>query len=157
MNEHIIAIDPGLKGGLATYTPQEGLNVRRMPLNEDRKFDIKLVAEFLSEQSRDATVVIERQHSMPKQGVASTFTTGFNFGQLVGLAVGMGFTVEVVSARTWKGALLPDPADRRGKEGTIRFVQERWPDTSFIPPRCRSVHDGLADAAAIVAYWIGRP
>jgi crossover junction endodeoxyribonuclease RuvC len=128
-----------------------------MPLNEDRKFDPKLIAMFLSQQSKLSTVVIERQHAMPKQGVASTFTTGFNYGQLVGIAVGMGFDVEVVSARTWKGALLPDPLDRKGKAGTIRFVKERWPETNFIAPRCRIEHDGMADAAAIVAYCLGRP
>lgn len=156
MSDIIVTIDPGLKGGLAFYDPAvELLSVIRMPLSVDRKFSPCAIVDHLRPYS-GGTCVIERQHAMPKQGVASTFTTGKNYGCLVGIATALDFNVEVVSARTWKGALLPDPADRKGKWGTIRYVQQRWPDLSLVPPRGRVEHDGLADAAAILAWYLDR-
>ena len=70
-----IGIDPGVSGGVCAI---EGLSytVCKCPAT------VGDMAEVLRpyRERKDALVVIESVHSMPGQGVASTFKFGKNFG-----------------------------------------------------------------------------
>ncbi len=104
---------------------------------------------------------VERVHSMPGQGVASTFTFGLGYGRVLGALEALGVPTVLVEPRAWKLAVLGKQtgtgdklADRaRGKALAIARVKAQWPGLSLkASERCRIDHDGMADALCI-ALW----
>ena len=59
-------------------------------------------------------VFIETQQAMPKQGVSSTFQTGYGYGVWIGLITALQIPWTPVRPSTWKRAMLPglDKADK---------------------------------------------
>ena len=50
-------------------------------------------------------MLVERVHSMPKQGVSSSFKFGENFGWFQGLLQGLGIPYTLVSPSVWQKAM----------------------------------------------------
>lgn len=73
-----IGIDPGQSGGIAMVTDKGEGAAWKMPETEQDVFD--LLRELMALE--DTKAVIERVHSMPKQGVSSTFKFGMGYGGL---------------------------------------------------------------------------
>lgn len=106
-----IGIDPGAGGGLAFIAYYRGshkvLETTPMPPTE------KDICEWLDNNSynnrtEDTTgtyAIIEKVHSMPKQGVASTFKFGMNYGFLRGCLIALGISFQEVTPRQWMKAL----------------------------------------------------
>lgn len=90
----ILGLDPGMAGGIAVLG-------RPQPERD--------VFEFLNNQyilaRWDIRAYLERVHSMPKQGVASSFTFGRNYGFLRGCLVALGIPFEEVTPQRWQRAL----------------------------------------------------
>jgi len=113
----ILAIDPGQTGALIVvdvYKAEPGIKpgprirtATRMPVvtvNNKKALDIQAVLEWLPVISSIDVGVIELVHSMPKQGVASSF----QFGRMFGAAESVIYLIDkqaYVSPRTWKRAL----------------------------------------------------
>ena len=76
MNRYVIGIDPGKGGGIAVISidTHEVIDVTAMP---DTLADI---SSFIEKYKDAESAYIEVVHSMPKQGVASTFTFGQFYG-----------------------------------------------------------------------------
>jgi hypothetical protein len=96
----VAGIDPGLGGGVAVVWPDCTCMSMLMPV-ADGIVDAFAVGKFLSENNVEF-VVIEKTHSMPKQGVKSTFTFGFVSGQVRGAAEALGFPCKTVRPQEWK-------------------------------------------------------
>lgn len=151
----IIGIDPGKKGGIATVVSDV-----RDPANEIGWIMPKDVAgaahSLRSLQGRakrlgiGVVAYVELVHSMPRQGVASTFSFGRGFGEIIGMLAALGIRTELVSPQKWKRAVLA--GTDRDKAAAIRFVQENYPDIDLTPGRCRVPQDGIADAVCIAHY-----
>ena len=98
----ICGIDPGQSGGIALLpliaTRSSAAEFTyKMP---DTEADTaELLAEFAP---KIITTFIEAVHSMPKQGVASSFKFGRSYGFLRGLLVGMRIPFEEVSPQKWQ-------------------------------------------------------
>ena len=147
-----IGIDPGNKGGIAILEQDDSVEVYPMPITgtgKDKLIDGATVAEIIG--GRDGLVVIEKVHAMPKQGVSSTFAFGRGFGQLIGVLQVMGLQWAMVTPQAWKKAILAGCGDK-GKKATIAWCKRMFPDVSLIPERCRTEHDGMADALAMAEY-----
>jgi Holliday junction resolvasome RuvABC endonuclease subunit len=143
----ILGIDCGLNGGLALLGP-DGLLVEAMPvfkIDGKHHLDLQTIRSLIAEWSPDH-VFMERQQSMPKQGLSSTFKTGFGYGVLHGLCAGMQLPVTEVSAATWKRA-LGCPAD---KDGARARASQVFPSHACSWAR-RSL-DGLAESALVAEY-----
>lgn len=94
--------------------------------------------------------VVEKVHSMPGQGVASTFKFGVGYGQLLGLMSGIYLPIELVTPQAWKKVTLAGTS--KNKDAAIEFCRLRYPSVKLIPPGCRKPHDGIADALCILHY-----
>jgi Holliday junction resolvasome RuvABC endonuclease subunit len=143
----VLGIDPGLNGGLALLGP-DGLLVEAMPVFKiDGKghLDLQTIRSLIAEWSPDH-VFMERQQSMPKQGLSSTFKTGFGYGVLHGLCAGMQLPVTEVSPGTWKRA-LGCPAD---KDGARARASQVFP--SHASSWARKKDDGVAESALVAEY-----
>lgn len=144
----ILAIDPGINGGLALLS-DNGLLVESMPtlsVNGKSRIDLaSFQALMVSWLPKEA--VIETQQSMPNQGVSSSFRTGFNYGALIGVLHGWIIPVTEVRAAVWKKALCV-PAD---KDAARHRAAQLFPDHSASFAKKSS--DGLAEAALIAYYY----
>lgn len=109
----ILGIDPGASGGVALLSsPMEevvssgelrwdkalGTAVWKMPETERDLWDLLDMLDI-------DHAYIEAVHSMPGQGVASTFKFGQNYGMLRGFLIALGIPFETVAPHKWQQAL----------------------------------------------------
>ncbi len=154
----ILAIDPGKFGGWAVRWPNGVVQASPTPL-AGKEIDLGelqaawsrlLVAADTLIPRIGVIAVVEKVHSMPKQGVASTFTFGAGYGMILGLLAGLGIRTELVHPTRWKGAILDGTA--RDKAAAIAYVRRAFPAVSLIRPGGRVPHDGMADAVCLAEY-----
>lgn len=76
MSKYVIGIDPGKGGGIAVVDVEthEVIDVTAMPET------LADISDFIEKYKDAVSAYIEVVHSMPKQGVASTFTFGQYYG-----------------------------------------------------------------------------
>ncbi|MDF3917497.1 hypothetical protein P3W43_01365 [Salinicola salarius] len=144
----IIGIDPGQKGGIAIMTEDRNACGYVMPL-AGKEIDGHELANYLRGLP-DVLVIIEKVHSMPKQGVASTFKFGMGFGIVIGVCEALGLPYRLVTPQAWKKAVLSGTA--KDKSAAINFVRRAYPGLDLSPGRLRAPHDGIADAVCLAEY-----
>jgi hypothetical protein len=98
-----IGIDPGRSGGIAIITEY---TVHFCKLSETERD----IADWLFQRTHVGVfggqrALLEKVHSMPKQGVASTFTFGTNYGFLRGLLTGLKISFDDVTPQRWQKAM----------------------------------------------------
>lgn len=145
----IIGIDPGAESGaIACFVDGELLDVIDMPC-ADKVISPKLLVDALREFALVGfddrpTVIVEKVHSMPKQGVASSFKFGRSLGVIEGAIAGLGWPMEWRTPQAWKkhhGLLSQE------KDAARVLAIETWPEHSESFKLKK--HCGRADAALI--------
>lgn len=145
----ILGIDPGKGGGWAFKDLESGtITVGKMPL-VGGEIDVSSLAVLCEPRT---IVIIEKVHSMPKQGVSSTFTFGVGYGKLLGMCQTLRVGFDLVSPQTWKKLILRDT--KRDKDAAIDFVNRLFPGISLIPEGCKKPHDGIADAVCLMQWGV---
>lgn len=99
MNCTIIGIDPGQAGGIAFIDAECKVWAHKMPETDGD------IVDLFSEVKGRTFCFIEKVHSMPGQGVASTFKFGRGFGFLVGVIMSHGLPFEYVTPQAWQKSL----------------------------------------------------
>jgi crossover junction endodeoxyribonuclease RuvC len=108
-----IGIDPGLNGAVAVIAEAGNPLVFDTPtmvvsgVKEKRVYNTAAMALLLA-PFKDALVVLESVHSMPKQGVASSFSFGQGLGMWQGIIAAFGLSLEMPSPQRWKKEMLAD-------------------------------------------------
>lgn len=152
----LIAIDPGQSGGIAIidyhkvlnemkdhYIVQESLTtVHNMPST------IKDLHYLFSEIIGDKVVYIEDVHSLPNQGIASTFKFGRGFGNLEAMAISHNCRLIYVRPQVWQkhlGLLSKKGESKTQHKNRMKaFAQQRYPHIK--------VTLATADALCILEY-----
>jgi hypothetical protein len=152
-----IGIDGGLKGGISVIKDNKIIDVIVMPIIKGTKgniYDINKIIEFLEPYSLcKSFVVLEKAHSMPKQGVVSTFKIGECYGIMKGIIQTLKFPFEIVAARTWQKAIFQGQTVKDTKQSGILYCKNRFPSVDWrATERSRIDHDGKTDAACIAVY-----
>jgi len=142
-----LAIDPGLKGALA-WVNEAGflLEVEDMPV-VDNNVSAPLLANLIVGYGPVEVIIIERQQSMPKQGVASSFKTGTGYGILIGICAALHIPTVFWPSSMWKKTLRLSS----NKEYSRQRALERWPDQTSLFKLKK--HEGRAEAALLGATW----
>ena len=107
-----MGIDPGVNGGIAVVNmdTHEVVDVTAMP---DTLTDI---SDFIEKHKDVMAAYVEKVHSMPKQGVASTFTFGQFYGYvLMGVTAHKIRKIDVMPAK-WQADMGVKP--KKGEEKT---------------------------------------
>jgi crossover junction endodeoxyribonuclease RuvC len=137
-----IGIDPGQSGGVALIWEGEFVDknnqVKKMPETEA---DLSELFLFLKEQP-SPHVYIEKVHSMPAQGVASSFKFGYNFGLLIGMLAASKLPYTYVTPQKWQKAM--GCMTKGDKNVSKRKAQELFPD--------QKITHAVADALLIAEY-----
>ena len=145
----ICGIDPGLTGGIAfIHADKHELQAHRAPIlavNKKRFIDCWKILKLMDEYDPDH-IFIEKQQAMPKQGLSSTFQTGFGYGVYVGLIIALGIPYTEVNSRVWKR----DFNLSSDKDEARKRASELMPKGAGVwSLKCE---DGVAEAA-LIAYW----
>jgi len=148
-----IGIDPGYSGTIAALFPSDRLSVYDMPVikvkGEKTKLDVPRLATLLIPFSEiSAYVAVENVHSMPKQGVTSSFNFGYQLGAIEGILEALGIPYQKVAPVTWKKhfALIG-----MSKSGSRAVAEIRFPEHANLFSRAKD--DGRAEAT-LMALWL---
>ncbi len=145
-----VGVDPGQSGGLA-FLNDAGAVLQALPLPLiGKELDIARVTLLVDLHGGDRSklrVAIERVHSMPKQGVASSFRFGYLYGCITGAFQALGCSVQHITPQMWKKRVLH--GTEKDKAAALAYCSSRWPHFSLVQPRGRVPHVGVADALCI--------
>lgn len=143
----VVGIDPGLTGAAAKLVDGELIDVFDMP-NYDGRVDARELSLRLREWGTPYMVVIEDVHSMPGQGVSSTFKFGRSVGAIEGVIGALSYPHTRLTPQRWKQKMGLVGKDKDASRGMAR---ELWP--IYADQFARKKDDGRADAALIAEAW----
>jgi Holliday junction resolvasome RuvABC endonuclease subunit len=142
----VLGVDPGQKGALAFYFPAyDRISVDDMPTVDKRVDAASLAARI--KQLAPTHAVVEIVHSMPKQGVASSFAFGQGYGIVLGVIAALEIPVHLVTPAKWKKACGLDS----DKEKSRALALRHWPARADLFGRKKD--DGRAEAALLARYF----
>lgn len=100
-----VGIDPGQSGAIAIVDSDDGIIAcHDMPV-ADGAVSAVLVHRILAGHGHIDLAVIENVHSMPRQGVVSSFKFGRSKGVVEGVVAALRIPVEMPSPAAWKKAM----------------------------------------------------
>ena len=142
-----IGVDPGASGGIV-FLDDAGIVAHKMPATERDVWDV-----FAGQWGVEAFAMIESVHSMPGQGVSSSFRFGMSYGMLRGILTASGIPWETVTPQKWqrelgvlkkKGHSKPQHKNALKSKAQQLFPQEKWTlatcDAGLIAEYARRVH-----------------
>lgn len=97
MSYTVLGIDPGV-GGACVFLE----NRHKLVFHKNDCTEHDLSSFILDNASLSTFAFIEKVHSMPKQGVATTFKFGDNNGFLRGLIVALDIPYELITPQKWQ-------------------------------------------------------
>lgn len=116
MGKLFIGIDPGMEGAVVRVGDGPGdLRIVDTPVlsgTGKRVYDevacARALEEMIQGREADCSVAIEAVHSMPRQGVASSFTFGTGYGIWLGIIAALRIPSVRVAPQRWKKDVLAD-------------------------------------------------
>lgn len=145
----VIGIDPGATGAIVMLedgTPIEWIEMPVMKIGNATRVNAAAIAEFMHE-SLAAHVFVESVHSMPKQGVASSFNFGHSAGTVMGVLGALGIPHTLVTPQSWKKAAGLIGTD---KDAARARAIQLWPNWTDLHKKGKG--QALADAALIARH-----
>ena len=143
MRFYYAGIDPGKKGSLAVIYPDGTVHVS--PLSEIQ--DLIIVLKALSKEH--CRVCLEKVHSMPQQGVSSTFTFGVQYGWIKGVLDACNISYQEIPPQRWKKEF----GLNTDKQKSIEVCRQLFPTVSLRPSeRCRVDDNNMAEAVLMAEY-----
>lgn len=134
-----IGIDPGMSGALACI---DGDSVSATPFKNLTEKDISELFSVVKSTSDTVFAIIESVHSMPRQGVASSFKFGMNFGMLKAFLHANNIPFELKTPQRWQ-------KDMECMTGGDKNVTKAKAQAMF--PNIRITH-AIADALLLAEY-----
>lgn len=124
-----MGIDPGASGGVAVLSADGCMSTAHaMPYTDQDLYDILRMPEGPSNLS--VLVCLEKVHSMPKQGVRSTFTFGVNYGKIRGMLTCLKYSIREVSPTVWQKFFINSVRDEdktKHKNRLKQVAQQMYP------------------------------
>ena len=150
--KYYIGIDPGISGGAGLLNSKgsyldslkfKGLADIDKPSGRTAIYDIiNTIRTWCNMPGATSTCIIEKVHSMPKQGVASTFTFGKNYGFLIGCLTAMNVPFNYVTPQKWQKHM--DCMTKGDKNVSKSRAQRLYPEVKMT--------HAIADAILIARY-----
>jgi crossover junction endodeoxyribonuclease RuvC len=142
----ILAIDPGLDGGIAILNCSEIELLETIPTEKKTGFIKRQVdAQKLSNILRvypDLVCYLEKVASRPGQGVGSVFSFGDTYGAIRGVLGALNIPTYYVSPQKWKKELKIS-----SKEDSLKASKDLFPSVNF-----RKKDHNIAEALLIAYY-----
>ena len=152
-----IGIDPGLNGAVGVvFDAMKDPVVYDTPtmvvsgVKDKRVYNTAAMALLLKPFSTidNVLVVLESVHSMPKQGVASSFSFGQGLGMWQGIIAAFGMPLEMPSPQRWKKEILADQG--KDKDASRFKAIQLYP--ALASQLSRKKDDGRAEVILMAEY-----
>lgn len=155
MKDIYIGIDPGSKGFCCIWYGDSG-HYAHYPLFEGKRLNPELVRECqsISKMGWKVMALVEQVHSMPGQGVASTFSFGTNYGIVLGMLEALGIPFSTCTPGRWQKAMC-EAVDKAANTKLTSYNAARrlLPNMDFRKSeRSRTYDDNKVDATLICLY-----
>jgi crossover junction endodeoxyribonuclease RuvC len=144
-----IGIDPGASGAIVLLEndqPIEWMEMPTMKIGSTTKVNAAALSNFIYECDVKIAYV-ELVHSMPKQGVASSFNFGHSCGVIEGVLGAFDIPIQLVTPQKWKKAAGLIGTD---KDAARTKAIQLWPTWRDLDKKGKG--QALADAALIARY-----
>jgi len=143
---YYIGVDPGQSGGIGIID-DVGNYVDSFKFKNQTDADISEMFDFLTDlkgvmDENSIFALLEKVHSMPKQGVVSSFKFGSSFGFLRGMLTAHRIPWDFVSPQKWQKALSCQT--KGDKNITKSKAQRLWPG--------QKITHAIADALLIAEH-----
>ncbi len=148
MRNLILGIDPGLTGAIAAIAPHGNIDFHDTPIlsvGKKNTYNPAAMAAILRQYQNSHTsllVGIEKVHSMPGQGVASTFCFGEGYGVWLGILAALNISHELITPQAWKKSMMDGQA--KDKDASRLVALRLFPEVGEQLKLKR--HHGRADA-----------
>ena len=141
----IMGIDPGISGAVAFYFPDQraGISAYDVPI-VGKEINASALHDLIHQYAPDLAV-IEIVHSMPKQGVASSFNFGMSYGIAKGVVGSLHIPTINVAPTKWKKHF----GLTAYKEQARALAISTWPFSEHFR---RKKDNGRAEAALLALY-----
>lgn len=145
-----IGIDPGL-GGAVAVLDERHLALFDAPVamvGTKREYVVVRMVELLRPYVLNSVAALEKVHTMPQQGVASSGKLMRGLGLWEGILAALGIPYDLVPPQRWKGVMM----DGMGKEkeaARLRAMQLFPLDSDLLALK---KHHGRAEALLIAEY-----
>ncbi len=147
-----IGVDPGQEGGIASITGNT-ICLGAMPATRRDRWEVFETIALTC----PGVAVLEKVHSMPKQGVASSFKFGQNYEAMAMALTAADIPFEEVTPQAWQKALGISPRKKtetqtQFKNRLKQFAQQLFPnenitlatcDALLIALYCKRKHEGV--------------
>ncbi len=140
-----IGIDPGAKGGISfiQYMDNTRIGVHSYSMQE-------MLTQIKGVTEDETFCVLEKVHSMPQQGVKSTFNFGVSFGYIKGVLETLDIPYQEVPPQAWKREFNLIGTD---KKASIACAQRLFPHANLLATtRSRVPSDGMAESLLMAEY-----
>lgn len=148
----VIGIDPGASGAIVLLENGQPIEWAEMPISKigsSTRVNAAALTDFIASCCCEH-VFVEAVHSMPKQGVASSFNFGHSVGTVMGVLGAMGLPHTLVTPQAWKKAMGLIGTD---KDAARTRAIQLWPKWRELDKKGKG--QALADAALIAKYGEG--
>lgn len=145
----ILGIDPGASGAMVLIEdgmPIEWDAMPTMMIGKTTRVDAAALTTFIESVKPDH-VFVEMVHSMPKQGVASSFNFGHSVGTVIGVLGALRLPHTLIAPQVWKkqaGLIGTD------KDAARSRAIQLWPTWVDLQKKIKG--QALADAALIALH-----
>ena len=148
----IVGIDPGREGAVVRISTS-GAASWLLPYDDAGLSGRQLTELLQTKVESGDLVVLERAQSMPKQGIASAFRYGRDYGVILGVLDAIGASYQTVAPGVWHRAVVGGSgADPKARARAV--VEARLPWLELRPGKRRKAHEGIVDAACLALYGL---
>ena len=156
MKDYYLGVDPGKNGYLCLYnaTYKGYKHYKLFDGNRLNREMLEMIAKLAETYTMIA--VVEQVHSMPHQGVASTFSFGTNYGMILGAFEALGIPYTTVTPGKWQ-KFICEAVDKAPNTKQMHYNAARrlFPNMDFRrSERCRVYDDNKVDATLICEYGV---
>ena len=152
---YFIGVDPGVSGAVVVlsqrFVPIEWIRMPTLKEGKSSRVDCATLARFL-EDFETGKACVESVHSMPGQGVSSSFSFGHAAGSVMGVLAAMHIPVRLVTPQAWKKSVGLIGTD---KDAARSMAINLWPSWSDLAKKGQG--QAYADAALIARYGASLP
>jgi crossover junction endodeoxyribonuclease RuvC len=148
-NINLIAIDPGVNGGIAIYFNSE---VTAYPMPTDGKVSNLVALAQLIRLNPPDLAIIGKPCSKISQNKYISYKAGEECGKLQGLLTVLGIPYELATAHLWRKAVLGSTA--KDKRLVRMYCKVKFPNISLTISSGISSHIGMANALCLMQFGI---
>ena len=124
MDKIYIGIDPGKAGGIC-FLMDDDIKTFKCPATTHDMAEELILAKDI----RKCTAVVEKVHSFPGQGVASTFNFGYNYGVWLGILSALHIPYQLCLPRKWMKFYGSMPKEKKDRKNHLKqLAQQMYPD-----------------------------